>query len=80
MVKVKALRAHSNGFGDKYEKAKGDEYDVADPTALVDAKLVEVTGEDHGKGRRASRSAKRAAGAAEGDAAEHATKGAPEAG
>lgn len=80
MVKVKALRAHSNGFGDKYEKAKGDEYDVVDPTALVDAKLVEVTGEDHGKGRRASRSARRAAGAAEGDPAQHAQPGAAETG
>lgn len=80
MVKVKALRPHSNGFGDKYEKALGDEYDVADPTALVDAKLVEVTGEDQGKGRRATRPAKRAARAAEGDAAEHAEPGASETG
>ena len=42
-MKVKTLKAHMNGYGDKFEKAKGDEYEVPDVHAepLIAAGLVE---------------------------------------
>ncbi|WP_066526699.1 hypothetical protein [Erythrobacter sp. CCH5-A1] len=42
-MKVKTLIPHMNGYGDKFEKAKGDEYDVPDVHAgpLIAAGLVE---------------------------------------
>jgi len=41
-MKVKALKPHNNGYGDKFEKAKGDEYEMPDDHAkpLIAAKLV----------------------------------------
>lgn len=42
-MKVKALKPHNNGYGDKFEKAKGDEYEIPDDHAgpLIAAGLVE---------------------------------------
>ena len=42
-MKVKTLIPHMNGYGDKFEKAKGDEYEVPDVHAgpLIAAGLVE---------------------------------------
>lgn len=34
-MKVKALKAHNNGYGDKFEKAVGDVYDVTDEMATT---------------------------------------------
>ncbi|MFA5989686.1 MAG: hypothetical protein WC803_08785 [Sphingomonas sp.] len=41
-MKVKALKPHMNGYGDKFEKAKGDEYEIPDVHAapLIAAKLA----------------------------------------
>lgn len=41
-MKVKALKSHSNGYGAKFEKAKGDEYEIpaTDAAPLITAKLV----------------------------------------
>lgn len=41
-MKVKTLKAHMNGYGDKFEKAKGDEYEIPDVHAgpLIAAKLA----------------------------------------
>lgn len=41
-MKVKTRVEHGNGYGDKYLKAKGDEYEVPDVHAgpLIAAKLV----------------------------------------
>lgn len=54
MAKVKTLKAHNNGYGKKFIKAKGDEYEHPDPDALIDAKLIELVDapkadEDDGK-------------------------------
>lgn len=42
-MKVKALKPHNNGYGAKFEKAKGDEYEMPDDHAapLIAAGLVE---------------------------------------
>lgn len=41
-MKVKTLKPHMNGYGDKFEKAKGDEYEIPDVHAgpLIAAKLA----------------------------------------
>jgi hypothetical protein len=41
-VKVKALKRHYNGYGGKFAKDKGDEYEMPDEQvkALITAKLV----------------------------------------
>lgn len=41
-MKVKTLKPHTNGYGDKFEKAKGDEYEIpaADAKPLIAGKLV----------------------------------------
>lgn len=46
-MKVKALLAHMNGWGDKFEKQPGDCYDLPDEHAgpLIDAGLAEQVGE-----------------------------------
>lgn len=76
MVQVKALRAHENGFGDKFRKEKGDSYDHPDPRALVDNKLVEIVdGGKDGEGRGAAGTGAGTAKSPEGDGAEHAKPG-----
>ena len=42
-MKVKALKPHMNGYGDKYVKAKDDTYDVPDHAAgpLINKGMVE---------------------------------------
>lgn len=43
MINVRTVRAHSNAYGDKTNKAKGDEYPLPDNMAptLIAAGLVE---------------------------------------
>lgn len=51
-MKVKTLIPHNNGYGDKFEKAKGDEYEIPseDAAPLIDAGLVaDVNGKPAGK-------------------------------
>lgn len=52
-MKVKTIKPHSNGHGEKYSKTKGDEYDHPNPTADIKAGFVkEVKSDDiQGKGR-----------------------------
>lgn len=52
-MKVKTLKAHSNGYGDKFEKAVGDVYDVSAEMAktlaghgFVEEVKDEATGDD----------------------------------
>lgn len=59
-MKVKTLVAHMNGYGDKFEKAVGDEYDMPAEHAgpLIEAGLAERVEADQasaatGKGRGA---------------------------
>lgn len=46
-MKVKTLKPHNNGYGDKFEKAEGDEYELPAQHAapLIDAGLIEEGGE-----------------------------------
>lgn len=43
MVKVRSVREHTNAYGEKLTKAKGDEYDLPEKLVktLADAGLVE---------------------------------------
>lgn len=48
-MKVKTIKAHANGYGAKFEKATGDEYEIPDASAktLIDEGLIEeVKGDD----------------------------------
>ena len=39
-MKVKTLMTHSNGYGEKFEKRRGDEYDHPDAQSLINSKVV----------------------------------------
>ena len=78
---VRVLKAHSNGLGDKYEKAVGDEYDHPTPDLLIargkleavddsDRQDKRVQGTRKGTGRAAAKGngAKRAAAGGKGRA------------
>lgn len=47
-MKVKALKPHNNGYGEKFTKAKGDTYEVPDGSAkmLIDKGFVEEVKSD----------------------------------
>lgn len=51
-MKVKTLIPHQNGWGDKFDKAKGDEYDLpeADAAGLIEEGLIEAVAEKPAKG------------------------------
>ena len=53
-MKVKTLRAHSNTYGDAYDKEPGDEYDHPEPRVLIDDGVVEEVKEKKGKSDGAS--------------------------
>lgn len=40
---VKTLKAHTNGFGEKFAKAEGDIYDHPNPDVLIERGKVEPT-------------------------------------
>lgn len=55
-MKVKTIKPHANGYGAKFEKADGDEYEIPDASAktLIDEGLIEeVKGEAPAKGGKA---------------------------
>lgn len=47
-MKVKTVNPHNNGYGEKFEKAKGDVYSLPDKAAqtLIKARLVVEAEED----------------------------------
>ena len=75
-MKVKALRVHQNGHGDKFEKEIGDEYSLLDSEGerLVRRGLVEKIGDDDSKADRVPRARKGSGGPAKGDRKERAPK------
>jgi hypothetical protein len=44
-MKVRTLRAHRNGFGEKFLKADGDEYEHPHPEGDIVAGLIENASE-----------------------------------
>lgn len=44
---IKTLRAHSNGYGDKFLKKKGDEYIHPEPGPLLDLKYATEVSHDN---------------------------------
>jgi len=54
-ARVKTLRAHSNQYGDKFEKPKGSSYIHPRPAADIATGVVEAEGEAASTTKKASR-------------------------